>query len=36
MFCNQSNWQTLCEKCRDRKTAKEDGKFGIKNIIYSY
>lgn len=36
LFWNQSNWQPLCKECHDRKTAKEDGRFGKKNIVYSY
>lgn len=36
LFWNQSNWQALCKECHDRKTAKEDGRFGRKNVVYSY
>ena len=28
LFWNTSNWQPLCKKHHDRKTAKEDGAFG--------
>lgn len=28
LFWNQSNWQPLCKKCHDRKTALEDGRWG--------
>jgi 5-methylcytosine-specific restriction protein A len=31
LFWNKSNWQPLCKRCHDRKTAREDGGFG-KNI----
>lgn len=36
LFWDQNNWQALCKTCHDRKTAKEDGRFGRKNIVYSY
>jgi len=36
LFWNQSNWQPLCKECHDGKTAKEDGRFGGKNIVFSY
>lgn len=28
LFWDQSNYQPLCKKCHDTKTAKEDGGFG--------
>ena len=28
LFWNSSNWQPLCKRCHDRKTAAEDGGFG--------
>jgi len=28
LFWNESNWQSLCKSCHDRKTAKEDGRWG--------
>lgn len=28
LFWDQSNWQSLCTKCHNRKTAAEDGGFG--------
>lgn len=36
LFWDQSNWQALCKSCHDKKTTKEDGRFGKKNVIYSY
>ncbi|MBV8780945.1 MAG: HNH endonuclease [Phycisphaerae bacterium] len=27
-FWNQDNWQSLCARCHNRKTAKEDGGWG--------
>lgn len=27
-FWNESNWQALCKSCHDRKTAREDGRWG--------
>ncbi|WP_304382500.1 HNH endonuclease [Turicimonas muris] len=33
LFWDESNWQSLCQSCHSRKTAKEDGGFGNgKNI----
>lgn len=29
-FWNMDNWQALCKRCHDAKTAKEDGGFGHK------
>lgn len=28
LFWDESNWQSLCKKCHDQKTAREDGGFG--------
>lgn len=28
LFWNQGNWQALCKRCHDRKTATNDGGFG--------
>lgn len=28
LFWDRSNWQSLCKRCHDRKTAKYDGGFG--------
>jgi 5-methylcytosine-specific restriction enzyme A len=36
LFWNQSNWQALCKECHDRKTAKEDGRWGKKGRVYTY
>lgn len=36
LFWDESNWQALCKSCHDRKTAKEDGRFGNKNKVYTY
>jgi 5-methylcytosine-specific restriction enzyme A len=30
LFWNQNNWQALYKKCHDRKTAKEDGRWGSR------
>jgi len=32
LFWEVSNWQSLCKKCHDIKTAKEDGGFGNKKL----
>lgn len=29
LFWDERNWQALCKRCHDRKTAKEDGGFGF-------
>ena len=29
LFWDKSNWQSLCKKCHSKKTALEDGGFGI-------
>ncbi len=28
LFWDESNWQPLCKRCHDEKTAREDGGFG--------
>ena len=28
LFWEESNWQALCKRCHDAKTAREDGGFG--------
>ncbi|MUG68654.1 HNH endonuclease [Paenibacillus campinasensis] len=28
LFWDKNNWQALCKKCHDTKTAREDGGFG--------
>ncbi len=28
LFWDESNWQSLCKPCHDKKTAREDGGFG--------
>ncbi len=33
LFWDASNWQPLCKRCHDTKTANEDGGFG-RNITY--
>jgi 5-methylcytosine-specific restriction protein A len=30
LFWNESNWETLCKRCHDRRTATYDGGFGNK------
>jgi len=30
LFWDESNWQSLCRPCHDKKTAAEDGAFGNK------
>lgn len=32
LFWNESNWQSLCKECHDRKTASEDGAFGNRVV----
>ena len=32
LFWDRSNWQALCKRCHDIKTAKEDGGFGNKVV----
>ncbi|WP_143035082.1 HNH endonuclease [Marininema mesophilum] len=28
LFWDKDNWQSLCKRCHDRKTAIEDGRWG--------
>ena len=28
LFWDQENWQPLCKRCHDRKTVREDGRWG--------
>jgi len=28
LFWDEANWQSLCERCHNKKTAREDGAFG--------
>ena len=30
LFWDSANWQPLCKRCHDRKTAREDGGFGAR------
>lgn len=36
LFWDETNLQALCKSCHDRKTAKEDGRWGRKGEVYSY
>ena len=37
LFWDESNWQALCKHHHDKKTAKEDGRWGKRGYkIYSY
>lgn len=36
LFWDESNWQGLCKSHHDMKTAKEDGRWGRKGVVYSY
>ena len=36
LFWDEGNLQALCKECHDRKTAKEDGRWGIKGKVYKY
>lgn len=36
LFWDEDNLQALCKECHDRKTAKEDGRWGRKDKIYTY
>jgi len=36
LFWDEGNLQSLCKECHDRKTAKEDGRWGEKNKLYKY
>ena len=32
LFWNEANWQALCKRCHDKKTATEDGGFGKEKV----
>ena len=32
LFWNRDNWQALCKRCHDTKTANEDGGFGRPSV----
>lgn len=36
LFWDEDNLQALCKSCHDKKTAKEDGRWGSKNKMYKY
>lgn len=36
LFWDEDNLQALCKECHDRKTAKEDGRWGEKDKLYKY
>lgn len=36
LMWDESNWQPLCKRCHDRKTATKDGGFGRGDINYKY
>jgi 5-methylcytosine-specific restriction protein A len=36
LFWDENNLQALCKPCHDRKTAREDGRWGKKGVVYSY
>lgn len=36
LFWDESNWQALCKHHHDKKTAREDGRWGRKGRVYSY
>lgn len=36
LFYDFNNLQSLCKSCHDRKTAKEDGRWGKKGKVYTY
>ncbi len=31
LFWEESNWQALCKRCHDTKTAREDGRWGARS-----
>jgi 5-methylcytosine-specific restriction protein A len=36
LFWDEDNLQALCKSCHDKKTAREDGRWGSKNKVYTY
>ncbi|WP_069648969.1 HNH endonuclease [Caloranaerobacter ferrireducens] len=36
LFWDEDNLQSLCKSCHDKKTAREDGRWGRKNKVYKY
>ncbi len=36
MFWEEDNVQSLCKPCHDSKTAREDGRWGKKSVVYTY
>lgn len=36
LFWDESNWQALCKECHDKKTAKEDDRWGKQVKTYTY
>lgn len=36
LFWDETNWQALCKHHHDTKTAKKDGRWGKKNVVYKY
>lgn len=36
MFWDEDNVQSLCKPCHDSKTAREDGRWGKKSVVYTY
>lgn len=36
LFWDESNWQALCKECHDKKTAKEDDRWGKQTKSYTY
>jgi 5-methylcytosine-specific restriction protein A len=32
LFWNEGNWQPMCARCHNRKTAQNDGGFGRKPV----
>lgn len=36
LFWDEDNLQPLCKRCHDSKTAREDGRWGKKGVVYTY